>query len=85
MTKQKSGKKRGTWTIDPPDDLRKIMEGALQATGTDRTDLIIRCLRGDLTRVVQAIAAERKQAARDFLKSVDADKKKPDTGVPDHS
>lgn len=64
--KKRAAKKRGTWTIDPPSDLREQAAMAIKATGKDRTKLVIECVREALPRVVAKILEERKKAAEAF-------------------
>lgn len=64
--KKGTAKRRKTWTFDPPPDLREKIELAIAATGADRTELLIECVREDLSAVVARILAEREQAAAKF-------------------
>lgn len=77
--KKSTGEKRGTWTIDPPDDLRKKIELAIAATGSDRTSLLLECVREDLEGVVAKILEERRKAAEEFQKAHGAASKKTGT------
>lgn len=77
--KKRASEKRKTWTIDPPDDLRKQVELAIEATGADRTELLIECVREDLPGVVAKILAERQKAAEAFRSAHGAGNKKKGT------
>lgn len=80
--KKKAGKtatKRKMWSLDPPDDLRRKMELAMEATGKDRTTLLIECVREDLAGVVDRILEERRKAAEAWQSEHGGGSKKIDT------
>lgn len=65
--KQKKGTsaaKRKTWTIDPPDDLRSLVEVAMEATGADRSTLLFKCIRKELREVVREMREELEKERR---------------------
>lgn len=59
---------RRTITFDPPDDVRRMLEKAQQATGADRSELIVEALRTDLEKVVRRIIEQRRQAEAEFFR-----------------
>lgn len=68
--KKKTGqesKKKPSWTFNPPDDVRRDVELAMQALGSDRTELLVMCVKRELRAVVREILEERKKAAQKFV------------------
>ena len=65
---RKSTKRRETITFDPPDDIRLLLQAAQDATGADRTTLIIEALRTDLEKVVRRLIEDRKKAEAEFFR-----------------
>lgn len=72
--------KEDKWTIRPDEELNELMKNALEATGADRTELILQCIREELPDVVKKLIAERKRSEQAFWNSPALKKTKPDTG-----
>lgn len=68
MPKDKSGESPKMIGVRPTLELRKALEQAREATGSDLTELVIECVRESLPSVVQRILKERQRSASTFLR-----------------
>lgn len=67
------------WVLEPDDELRELMKAALEATGEDRSAIMIECIREELPDVVRRILGERKAAEEKFLSTLASKKPKQST------
>jgi hypothetical protein len=58
--------KRVVWTIEPPDDLKELVERAMHATKSTRTEVVLQCVREVLPDVVRKMIAEREARAKSW-------------------
>ena len=67
MPKKILKKTRNLVAFDAPDDLMRLIKLAEKATGSTKTDLIIKSLQKNLPEIVGSIALELKRGQDEFL------------------